>query len=271
MSIILFIQLLCMGLGGGFLAGLLGVGGGMVLVPFLTAMFSVQGFAPELVVKMAIATAMATIMFTSISSARAHHLKGAVQWQLVKAIAPGIVLGASIASWGIFSFVKGQALALFFAVFVGINATQMLRNRPPKPSGQMPPKWGQAAMGVVIGLISGLVGAGGGFISVPWMTRCNVPMHKAIATSAALGFPIAVFNVMGFVLAGWSVPNLPQGCAGYIYLPALLVIASASVCMAPLGAKAAHILPVKTLKRVFALLLYALAAYMLQKALSSTP
>jgi uncharacterized membrane protein YfcA len=123
--------------------------------------------------------------------------------------------------------------------------------------------------GGVIGFLSGLVGAGGGFVSVPFMTWCNVPMHQAVATSAALGFPIALANVVGYVAAGQSVSGLPAGSVGYVFVPALAVIATASVLMAPLGVKAAHALPVKQLKRVFALILYALAAYMLYRGLSA--
>ena len=163
---------------------------------------------------------------------------------------------------------KGQWLAIFFAAFVGFSATQMFIDRKPAPSRQMPGTGGQLAAGSIIGFLSGLVGAGGGFISVPFMTWCNVAMHNAVATSAALGLPIAMANVAGYALGGKSVSGLPSGSVGYIWLPALALIATASVFTAPLGAKAAHALPVKQLKKVFASTLYLLAAYMLWRGVS---
>ncbi len=266
---LLIVELGLLGLGAGFLAGLLGIGGGMVMVPFLTYIMSTRGASADLSVKMAIATSMATIMFTSISSVRAHHRRGAVRWDIVRRLAPGIVIGSLVGSLGVFALLKGSVLAIFFALFVGFSATQMFLDKKPAPSRQIPGTGGQLAAGGLIGFISGLVGAGGGFISVPFMTWCNVPIHAAVATSAALGFPIAVANVAGYVASGWSVQGLPPGAFGYIWLPALLVVAVCSVLMAPLGARAAHALPVKKLKRVFASVLYVLAAYMLWKGLSA--
>ena len=267
---LLIVELVALGLCTGFLAGLLGIGGGMLMVPFITLIMSARGVPPDLAVKMAIATSMATIVFTSVSSVRAHHKRGAVRWDIVKLLAPGIVLGAALASLGVFSLLKGSWLALFFAAFVGFSATQMLLDKKPAASRTLPGPSGQLAAGGVIGFLSGLVGAGGGFISVPFMTWCNVAVHNAVATSAALGFPIALANALGYIVAGQSVQGMPQGSLGYIFLPALAVIACASVLMAPLGVRAAHALPVKQLKRVFAFVLYALAAYMLYKGLLAT-
>jgi uncharacterized membrane protein YfcA len=264
----LIAELALLGIGTGFLAGLLGIGGGMLMVPFLTIILSNRGVESSLAVKMAIATSMATIIFTSVSSVRAHHKRGAVRWDLVKGLAPGIVIGSLIGSLGVFALLKGVWLAIFFALFVGFSATQMFLDKKPAPSRQMPGTAGQLGAGGVIGFISGLVGAGGGFISVPFMTWCNVAIHNAVATSAALGFPIALANVLGYIVAGQNVQNLPAGAFGYIWLPALVVIAACSVFTAPLGAKAAHKLPVKQLKRVFACVLYLLAAYMLYKGLA---
>jgi uncharacterized membrane protein YfcA len=239
----LIAELGALGLLTGFLAGLLGIGGGMVMVPFLTLILGDRGVSPDLAVKMAIATSMATIIFTSVSSVRAHHQKKAVRWDLVKGLAPGIIMGSFIASMGAFSALKGSYLALFFALFVGA--------------------------GGVIGFLSGMVGAGGGFVSVPFMTWCNVAIHNAVATSAALGFPIALANVIGYVVAGQNVENLPANSVGYLWIPGLVVIASCSVFMAPVGASAAHKLPVKQLKRAFASVLYVLAAYMLYKGFTA--
>jgi uncharacterized membrane protein YfcA len=265
----LILELALLGIGTGFLAGLLGIGGGMVMVPFITFILSHRDVSPDLSVKMAIATSMATIIFTSISSVRAHHARRAVRWDLVRGLAPGIVIGSMIGSLGVFSLLKGSYLALFFSVFVAFSATQMFLNRKPEPTRQMPGTAGQIGMGGSIGLLSGLVGAGGGFISVPFMAWCNVAIHNAVATSAALGFPIAVANVAGYIIAGQSVSGLPAGSFGYIWLPGLVVVALFSVITAPLGARAAHALPVSRLKRVFASLLYVLAIYMFYKGLTT--
>jgi uncharacterized protein len=266
---LLIAELVVLGLCTGFLAGLLGIGGGMLMVPFITIILSGRGVTPDLAVKMAIATSMATIIFTSISSVRAHHKRGSVRWDIVKRLAPGIVLGSALASMGVFALLKGTWLALFFAAFVSFSATQMLLDKKPKPTRTLPGTAGQLGAGGVIGFLSGLVGAGGGFVSVPFMTWCNVVIHNAVATSAALGFPIALANALGYVVAGQGVTGLPTGSVGYIFVPALVVIATASVVMAPVGVRAAHALPVKTLKRVFASILYVLAAYMLYKGLSA--
>lgn len=264
---LILIALAALGLCGGFLAGLLGIGGGMVLVPFMTYILGTQGVSPELAVKMAIATSMATIVFTSVSSVRAHHKRGAVRWDIVRRLAPGIVLGSLVASMGIFALLKGSFLAIFFGLFVSFSALQMFLDKKPAPTRQMPGTAGQLLAGGAIGMLSGLVGAGGGFMSVPFMTWCNVAIHNAVATSAALGFPIALANSLGYVVGGQGVQGLPAGSIGYIWLPALGAVAMCSVLTAPLGAKAAHKLPVKQLKRVFASVLFLLAAYMLYKGL----
>ena len=266
---LLILELILLGLCTGFLAGLLGIGGGMIMVPFLTIILSGRGVAPDLSVKMAIATSMATIIFTSIASVRAHHKRGAVRWDLVKGLAPGIVLGGAIASMGVFALLKGASLALFFAAFVSFSATQMFLDKKPAPSRQVPGTAGLLGAGSVIGFLSGLVGAGGGFVSVPFMAWCNVAIHNAVATSAALGFPIALANVIGYVISGQGLQNLPMHSFGYLWLPALGVIAICSVFTAPFGARAAHKLPVKQLKRVFASILYMLAAYMLYKGITT--
>ena len=218
---------------------------------------------------MAIATSMATIVFTSISSVRAHHRTGAVRWDIVRGLAPGIVVGSLISSLGLFALLKGSSLAIFFGLFVGFSATQMFLDKKPKPSRQMPAASGQWFAGGLIGFLSGLVGAGGGFISVPFMAWCNVAMHNAVATSAALGFPIALANAAGYIVSGMNAQGLPPASFGYIWLPALTVIALCSVFMAPLGARVAHRLPVKQLKRIFASVLYLLAAYMFWKGVTS--
>jgi uncharacterized membrane protein YfcA len=246
----------------GYLAGLLGIGGGMIQVPFLTTLLAERGVPSELALKTAIATAMASIAFTSLSSVRAHHARAAVRWDVARAMAPGIVVGGLVAGAGAFALIKGPALGLVFALFVGYSATQMLIDRKPKPARRLPGAAVQAAVGSAIGALSSLVGAGGAFISVPFMTWCNVPIHHAVGTAAALGFPIALASTLGYVIAGWGLPPTLPGAVGFLYLPALAVVAAASVLMAPLGARTAHAMDVRRFKRLFSLLLYGVAAYM---------
>jgi uncharacterized membrane protein YfcA len=262
---LLIAQLALLGLVTGFLAGLLGIGGGMIMVPFISAMLGARGVDPGLAVKMAIATSMATIVFTSVSSVRAHHKKGAVRWDIVARLAPGIVLGAAAASLGAFALLKGAALYFVFGGFVTFSAVQMYLDKKPAATRQLPGAAGLVGAGGAIGFLSGLVGAGGGFVSVPFMTWCNVAIHNAVATSAALGFPIALANVAGYAVAGRDLTGLPPHSFGYLWLPALATIACCSVLMAPVGARAAHALPVEKLKRIFAVLLLTLAAYMLYR------
>ena len=265
MDISLILLFLLLGTFTGFAAGLLGIGGGMLMVPFITMLLTARDFPHELIVHMAIATSLSTIMFTSLSSVRAHHKRGAVLWPVVKVLAPGILIGSWIGPW-IGTKLNSFGLALFFAIFVGFSATQMLMDKKPSASRELPQAPGMFGAGTIIGVLSGLVGAGGGFISVPFMTWCNVKIHNAVATSAALGFPIALAGTLSNIYFGMNEPGLPPGSLGFIYLPALLVISLASVFTAPYGAKTAHALPVKNLKKVFAIVLYVLAAYMLYKA-----
>lgn len=253
----------------GFTAGLLGIGGGMLLVPFLTAIFTTLDFPHQHVVHMAIATSLTTILLTSVSSVRAHHRRGAVLWPVARWLAPGIVLGALLGAQ-LASALSTRGLALFFALFVGFSATQMLLDKKPQPSRSLPNQAGMLAVGTGIGLLSSIVGAGGGFISVPFMTWCNVKIHQAVATSAALGFPIALAGAAGYVWAGWALTDMPPGVLGYIHVPALLCVVLSSVLFAPWGARTAHAMDVKNLKRVFALLLYLIAVYMFIKGWRST-
>jgi uncharacterized protein len=259
------VSLLLLGCFTGFLAGLLGIGGGMLMVPFMTMLFTTQQFSPQHIVHMAVATSLATILFTSLSSIRAHHARGAVRWDIVRWLAPlaflGTVIGAQFASQ-----LKTPWLALFFGLFVGYSALQMLGAKKVAVSKTMPSNSIVLGVGGLIGFISSLVGAGGGFITVPFLTSRNVPLHQAVASSAAMGFPIALGGLLGYIVAGQSVQGLPSGAWGYIYAPALLGCAATSVLFAPLGAKTAHKLPVAQLKKIFAFLLMALAAYMLYKA-----
>ena len=266
-DLFLIAMLLAAGSVAGFLAGLLGIGGGMLLVPVLTLIASARGFPDSYVVKMAIATSLATILFTSLASVRAHHRRGAVRWDIVKLLAPGVVVGSLLGAQ-IAKQLPTKTLALVFAVFVTYSAVQMFLDKKPKPSRQLPQAAGMFGTGAAIGILSALVGAGGGFLSVPFMTWCNVRIHTAVATSAALGFPIALASTIGYIFAGWGLQDAPAGSVGYLYLPALVLISAASVLFAPLGARTAHSLNVQQLKRVFACLLFLLAGYMASKGLS---
>ena len=261
----LVVELLILGSFTGFLAGLLGVGGGMLMVPFMTLLLSAKGMPAAYVVKMAIATSLATICFTSIASVRAHHQRGAVLWPVAKLLAPGIVVGSLLGAQ-IAKALPAQVLAILFALFVSFSALQMLIDKKPKATRQLPGTAGMLAAGGTVGMLASLVGAGGAFVSVPFMTWCNVKIHNAVATSAALGFPVAVAGTFGYVIAGWSLHDMPPGALGFIYLPALVVISIASVVTAPIGARTAHRMDMRQLKRVFACLLFGLAGYMIWKA-----
>ncbi len=253
---------LALGAVAGFFAGLLGVGGGAIMVPVLALMFAAQGFPEAQLMHLALGTSMAAIVFTSVSSLRAHHAHGAVRWEIVRTIAPGIVIGTFLGAQ-LASAIPTRPLAIFFTIFMSYVAFQMLANIKPKPSRQLPGAVGMFAVGNGIGAVSALVAIGGGSLSVPFMTWCNVKMHEAIGTSAAIGLPIALAGTAGYLVGGWHATDLPAGSFGYVYLPALAACVTMSVLTAPLGAKAAHRLPVATLKKIFAGVILLLLAKML--------
>ncbi|HXD41349.1 MAG TPA: sulfite exporter TauE/SafE family protein [Ramlibacter sp.] len=257
----LIAELALLGICTGFLAGLLGIGGGMMMVPFVTIILTSKGYPAEYTVKMAVATSLATICFTSLSSVRAHHRRGAVLWPIARVLAPGILVGA-LAGAQLAVALPGKVLSILFAIFVAFSATQMFLGRKPKPSRTMPGPAGTFGMGALIGILSSLVGAGGAFVSVPFMTWCNVKIHDAVGTSAALGFPIALAGTLGYIWAGRNLPQMP-GSVGYLYLPGLAVISLASISLAPVGARTAHRMDIRPLRKVFAAMLYVLAAYFL--------
>jgi uncharacterized membrane protein YfcA len=210
---------------------------------------------------LALGTSMAAIVFTSISSLRAHHRHGAVIWPIVKVITPGIVIG-TFAGAQLASLVSTRPLAIFFTVFMSYVAFQMLANIKPKPSRQLPGVLGMYVVGGGIGAVSALVAIGGGSLSVPFMTWCNVKMHHAIGTSAAIGLPIALAGTAGYLVGGFRATDLPVASVGYVYLPALAACVVTSMLTAPYGAKAAHNLPVATLKKIFAGVILLLLAKM---------
>jgi uncharacterized membrane protein YfcA len=259
---LLIVELALLGICTGFLSGLLGIGGGMIMVPFLTFLLTSKGYPDEYTVKIAVATSLATISLTSLSSLRAHHSRGAVLWPIVKVLAPGILLGSLVGAQ-LAAALPGKLLGILFAVFVAFSATQMFLDRKPKASRTLPGPLGTFGVGWVIGMLSALVGAGGAFVSVPFMTWCNVKIHDAVGTSSALGFPIALGGTLGYIWAGLDMPSMPPGSLGYLYMPGLIVISMASVFTAPLGARTAHRMDIRPLKKVFASVLYVLAAYFL--------
>jgi uncharacterized membrane protein YfcA len=253
---------LAIGAAVGFLAGLLGIGGGMIIVPMLVFVFTAKGFPAEHMMHLSLATAMATIVFTSLSSVRAHHRHGAVDWSVARAMAPGIVAGA-LAATQIAGLIPTRPLAILFTAFMFYASLQMFIDSKPRPSRELPGRTGLFATGAAFGAISSVLAAGGAFLSIPFLVRCNVPVKRALGTAAANGFPIAAAGTIGYVLNGWNQPGLPEGSLGYVYLPALALIVAASMPLAPLGARLAHRLPVKKLRIVFALMLFAIALRML--------
>ncbi|MFN3884954.1 MAG: sulfite exporter TauE/SafE family protein [Rhodocyclaceae bacterium] len=257
-----FAAYLALGAVAGFFAGLLGVGGGAIMVPVLALLFTAQGFPETHLMHLALGTSMAAIVFTSISSLRAHHAHGAVRWPIVRIMAPGILVGTFLGAQ-LASLMPTRPLAIFFAVFMSYVAFQMLANVKPKPSRQLPGRFGMFLVGSGIGAISALAAIGGGSLSVPFMVWCNVKMHEAIGTSAAIGFPIAVAGSVGYLVGGWHATGLPAWSFGYVYLPALAACVMMSMLTAPLGAKAAHRLPVAALKKIFAGVILLLLAKML--------
>lgn len=246
----------------GVLAGLLGVGGGLLIVPTLVFVFDAYGIAQTSATHIAIGTSLATIIFTSMSSVLAHHRHGAVMWPVFRKLAPGLVTGAFIGA-AIADFLSTHVLAKVFGVFELLIAAYMIRDAKPAPHRELPDYAGLFGVGNVIGTVSAIIGIGGGTLTVPFLVWCNQNIRKAVATSAACGLPIAVAGAVGFVVAGLNEIRLPEGTSGYLYWPAFGGIAAFSMLTAPVGAKLAHTLPTATLKKVFAFLLIGLGIRML--------
>ena len=260
--LIVALYLAC-GVAAGFLAGLLGIGGGLVVVPLLMLIFSVQAvMSPDVAMHVAVATSLSCILFTAVSSARAHARRGSVSWHYVRGLAPGIVAGTLLGSFGA-RCISGFGLRAFFVVFLLCIATQMLLDLYPKASGRTPKAPALAGAGLLIGGVSSLVGLGGGSLTVPFLRWSGVDLHKAVGTSSAVGWFIAVAGTLGFVASGWGDPLLPDWSLGYVSVPATLGIACTSVFFAPVGARLSHALPVSSLRKVFAVFLYITAANMI--------
>ncbi|MEI6788661.1 MAG: sulfite exporter TauE/SafE family protein [bacterium] len=239
----------------GVLAGLLGVGGGLIIVPVLVILFAKQSFLTSQIQHLAVGTSLASIVFTSLSSMRAHHQRAGVDWGMVWRLSPAIVVGALSGAW-VASQISTRCLQWVFVVFIYGVAAQMFLNAA-VPHSQAKARHGVllSLISVLIGGVSSLVGVGGGSLLVPLLSWCNLPMRRAIGTSAAIGFFIASSGAAGSMMAGWGTGGLPKYSIGYVYLPAVAGIALLSTLTAPLGARLAHRVPVPMLKRFFAVLL----------------
>lgn len=251
-----------LGVFAGLTAGLLGVGGGIIVVPVLIYAFTALAFPADLLTHMAVGTSLATIVITSAGSIRQHHRRGAVLWPLLTWFALGLVIGALLGA-RVADLLHGRVLQLLFGGFAILIALQMFRGVQPRASRTLPGPVGLSCVGVLIGTLSSIFGIGGGSLSVPFLTWCNVRMQQAVGTSAAGGMPIALAGAAGFVWTGWQHPHLPPHSLGYIYLPAWFGIAVTSVLFAQIGARWAHKIPAATLKKIFAGLLALVGAKLL--------
>ncbi len=250
------------GAAAGFAAGLFGVGGGLIIVPVLYTIFSTQGYDSQHLMQMALTTSLATIVITSISSTLAHHKKQAVLWPIVFSLSPGIVLGAILG--GIFaSAINSENLKLFFIIFEFSVATNLILKKQTKQHNTGIKSVVATTGGSIIGFISTTVGIGGGTMTVPFLHWFNISMKKAVATSAACGFPIALIGTLSFVFSSYNLSVGSEYSIGYLQYTAFIFIAVSSFVFAPLGAKVAHIVSDKTLRIAFSLLLYLLALNML--------
>jgi uncharacterized membrane protein YfcA len=246
----------------GFFAGLLGIGGGAAMVPVLALIFAAKQFASVHVVHLALGTAMATMLFTSVSSVRAHHQHNAVNWMLVRRMAPGIVVG-TFGGALLASLLEVRVLTVVFSMLIYYLSAQMLFGRKPQP-GTMPQTVAGASITATgIGIISSLTATGGAALVVAYLVKRGTRVHEAIGTAAGIGWPLAAAGTAGYVLTGWGETGLPEYSIGYVYLPALAGIVIASVMLAPLGARLAHRTPGPLLKKIFAVLLFVLATKML--------
>jgi len=246
----------------GVLAGLLGVGGGLVIVPLLAIILDRHGFPAGEVMRVAVATSLGSIVLTSLSSAYAHHSRGAVHWPVVMRLGLGLAVGAFCASY-LVGVLPEVLLRLFFVCFAVMAAYQLYSGIKPKASRNLPGCYSLAGVGGLFGVFSGLIGIGGGTLVVPFLVWCNVGIRHAVATASACGFFIGAPAACGFVFFVTPERALPEGSVGYLYLPALISIGLMSMLMAPLGARLAHGMATEKLKRLFALVLVVMAALML--------
>lgn len=245
---------LAVGAAAGLMAGLFGVGGGMIIVPALAFLLPIQNIGPDIVMHIAVGTSLAIISATSISSMLAHHRKEAVMWETVKYLAPGLIAGALLGAV-IADYVSSLALRRLVGISALLVAIKMWFDFKPKAHTPLPGPVGLSIAGGLIGSASSLIGIGGGSLTVPFLNWCSVAMRQAVGTAAACGVPIAWAGMIGFIITGWDEPGRPDWSLGYVSVTGFLGIAIASVAAAPLGAHFAHILPPHVLKRAFAVLL----------------
>jgi uncharacterized membrane protein YfcA len=246
----------------GFMSGLLGVGGGGLLVPLLASIFIYQGFGVENVVHIALATSLACMIISSASSLRAHASRGTVIWDVVKGMTPGIMVGAFMATQ-IASHVNSTYIAIFFALFMALVALQTFFKWQPQPSKKPRTLFGLIMAGMGIGSVSALAAVGGGFLTVVYLGYKNVDIKRAIGTSAAIGFPIAITGTIGYMINGWETTMDKPYTFGFIYIPAFLAISIASAISAPYGARCSHSMPEANLKKIFAIICMVLSIKML--------
>ncbi len=252
--VIVLLSYLLLGACAGLVAGLFGVGGGLIIVPVLVFSFELQGMSPEVLTHVAVGTSLATIIVTSISSILTHHHKGGVIWPLFWPLAAGICLGA-ILGVKTAGRLSGSSLQLVIGCFAIIIAMQLAFGLKPKPSRGVPGRPALSLAGGVIGWASAIFGIGGGSLTVPYLTFSNVQIQRAVGTSAACGLPIAIMGSLTNIEEGWNHPQLMDWSLGYVYLPAFFGIITTSAIFARFGARLAHWLPADTLRRIFALLL----------------
>ena len=246
----------------GIISGMLGVGGGIVLVPILIFIFGVLAIPVGIAAHMAIGTSLSTIIFTSMSAIYAQHRRKAIDWNLTRKLAPATILGSLVSGY-LAGLIPGLALKAIFGVFLVAAALQMFFEWRPSPHRTLPGPLALLGIGTGIGALSAMLGIGGGTLTVPFFNWCNVDLRRAIATSTTLGFGLAIFGTIGFIVSGFQRPGLPSASFGYVSLPAMLGIASTAVLFAPFGVHLSYRLPVRRLKRIFALLLLCLAFNML--------
>jgi len=248
----------------GLCAGLFGVGGGLIVVPALAYVFGYLNVSSASIMQLAVGTSLAVIIVTSLSSVVAHHKHGAVEWLLFARMAPFIVAGSLLGAY-FATRVPSDSLKLIFGVVEIIIAVQLFYEFRPQPARALPGVAGLGAVSAGIGFISAVAGIGGGTLTVPFLTWCNIAIHRAIATSAACGLPIAVAGSVGFMLLAPATADLPEQAIGFVYWPALLGIAFASMLAAPWGARLAHRMSTDKLRRRFALFLLFIGLLMLIK------
>ena len=246
----------------GFMAGLLGVGGGGILVPLLASYFACQDWPADHVVHLALGTSMAAMIVSASASTRAHAAKGMVAWSAVKSMAPGIIVGALLTTQ-IASHFSSSYIAIFFAAFMALISLQMFVNWSPTPSNTPSTFTSLFFTGGGIGSVSALAAVGGGFLTVAYLTYKNTEMKKAVGTSAAIGLPIAVAGTLGYIVSGWSTTSRHSFTLGFVYLPAFVAISLASFITAPYGARLSQRLPNASLSRIFGIVTLALSAKML--------